>query len=121
MAAKRKKPTEPVTVAEVCQAVKETLATAFGARPLDPSVARRWLAHAAFDLIEMQLQEVAAQATNGRAAGGAAGGARPGAAAQASRCRPRAGSWCSRREGQAMSDAGDDDGDDGGQMPIDWR
>jgi hypothetical protein len=57
MPAKRKP--EPVTEQEVRQAVKECLAKAFGDRPLDPDVARRGLAHAGFDLIELKLREIA--------------------------------------------------------------
>ncbi len=61
--AKPRKPhpeTGPVTEAEVCDAVKRALLTEFGDRFLDPGVARRGLAHAAHDLIQLELREVAA-------------------------------------------------------------
>jgi hypothetical protein len=64
---KRTRSLEPVTEQEVRQAVKEALVRAFGDRPLDPDVARRGLAHAGFDLIELKLREVAAKSKRGHA------------------------------------------------------
>jgi hypothetical protein len=60
MPARRSK-SEPGTESEVCRAVKEALLTAFGDRPLDLDVARRGLALAAHDLIDLQRREVASQ------------------------------------------------------------
>lgn len=51
------KPKSPVTEDEVCRVVKQALLTAFGDRPLDADVARRGLSHAAFDLIQLKLEE----------------------------------------------------------------
>lgn len=65
MPAKRSKPANPVTEAEVALAVKQAL-TGFGDRPLDPDVARRGLAHAAHDLIQLKLRAVAEAAAKRR-------------------------------------------------------
>lgn len=48
----------PVTESEVTQAVLECLAGKFKGRILDQGVARRGLAQAAFELIQIQLKEV---------------------------------------------------------------
>lgn len=60
--AKRSRPAEPVTVAEVEQAVLKAIAEKFGDRPLDVDTAKKGLAHAGFTLIEMHLREVAERA-----------------------------------------------------------
>jgi hypothetical protein len=48
----------PVTEQEVTTVVLRALSTAFGNRPLDVNVARRGLAQAAFELIQLHLKEV---------------------------------------------------------------
>lgn len=55
---KRKSP-DPVTEEEVSRVVKEAILNAFEGRVLDFDVARRGLADAAHDLIQLELQEVA--------------------------------------------------------------
>lgn len=59
---KRPKTPEPVTESEVSEAVKAAILNAFPGRHLDIEVARRGLSHAAFDLMEMHLREVAERA-----------------------------------------------------------
>lgn len=90
MPTKRAEP-EPVTESEVCRAVKEALLTSFGDRPLDPEVARRGLAHAAFDLIQLQLEEAArtrSGSVTGSASSGSSAAGTPGASSSPGRSRP---------------------------------
>ena len=56
--AKRKKPKpEPLTVEEVSKVVLTAIVYAFGDRPLDVDTARKGLAHAGFELIQIALRE----------------------------------------------------------------
>lgn len=58
----RRRNGEPVTVAEVSAAVLRAIATEFDGRPLDADTARHGLAHAAHELINVELRAVAEQA-----------------------------------------------------------
>jgi hypothetical protein len=49
---------EPVTESEVTEVVLRALSTAFGDRPLTEDVARRGLANAAWEIIQLHLKEV---------------------------------------------------------------
>ena len=53
----KRKAVEPVTESEVEAVVLRAIATSFGNRPLDFSVARRGLAGAAHHLISLELRE----------------------------------------------------------------
>jgi len=88
MRARRTLP-EPVTESEVRQAVKEALLTAFGDRHLDIEVARRALAHAAFDLIELHLREVGARPAPLKMSAGLRPLARPSVVPRANRASRR--------------------------------
>lgn len=63
----RRKPTDPVTVAEVSAATLRMLVAEFGRRPMDGDTARHGLAHAAHELITLELRTVAATAAKKKA------------------------------------------------------